>query len=80
MGGFPVVRRLSVAMTVYDRNVRVLSLDGLERAKRAAGSIKDVADLAEILELRKRQPESVWRYAAQQRSSAGFNAVGKDDK
>jgi hypothetical protein len=56
LGGFPVVRRLSVPMTVYDRSVRVLGLEGLERAKRAAGRIKDLADLAEILELRKRQP------------------------
>jgi hypothetical protein len=55
LGGFTVVRRLSVPMAVYGREVHVLSLEGLERAKRAAGRIKDVADLAEILELRKRQ-------------------------
>jgi hypothetical protein len=40
--------RLSVALTVYDRGVRILSLDGLERANRAAGWLQDVADLAEI--------------------------------
>jgi hypothetical protein len=57
LGGFAVVRRLSVPMTIYGRAVHVLSLDGLERAKRAAGRLKDVADLAEILELRKRQSE-----------------------
>jgi hypothetical protein len=53
IGGYPAVRRLSVLMPVYDRSVRVLSLDGLERAKRAAGRLKDLADLAEILELRR---------------------------
>ena len=57
LGGFAVVRRVSVPMTVYGRDVRVLSLAGLERAKRAVGRLKDVADLAEILELRKRQPD-----------------------
>jgi hypothetical protein len=40
-------------MSVYDRDVYVLSLDGLERAKRAAGRLKDLADLAEILDLRR---------------------------
>ena len=40
------------AARVYDRDVRVLSLDGLERAKRAAGRLKDLADLAEIQEIR----------------------------
>lgn len=53
VGGFPDARRLSSVMSVYTRNVDVLDLDGLERAKRAAGRIKDVADLAEILELRR---------------------------
>jgi len=53
IGAFAAVRRLSVAMRVYDRDVRVLSLDGLERAKRAAGRLKDLADLAEIQEIRR---------------------------
>jgi len=53
IGTYPAVRRVSVPMTVYDHAVRVLSLDGLERAKRAAGRLKDLADLAEILELRR---------------------------
>jgi hypothetical protein len=57
LGGYPVVKRLAAPMTVYDRRVQVLGLEGLERAKRAAGRIKDVADLAEILELRRRSPE-----------------------
>jgi hypothetical protein len=54
LGSFKVVRRLSVSMKVYDRHVQVLSLEGLERAKRAAGRLKDLADLEEILELRRR--------------------------
>ena len=53
IGGYPAVARLSVVMSVYDRDVRVLSLDGLERAKRAAGRLKDLADLAEIREIRR---------------------------
>jgi hypothetical protein len=55
LGAFPVVHRLSEPMAVYGREVQVLSLDGLERAKRAAGRLKDLADLAEIIEIRKRQ-------------------------
>lgn len=53
IGAYPAVRRLSLLMNVYDLDVRVLSLDGLERAKRAAGRLKDLADLAEILEIRR---------------------------
>jgi hypothetical protein len=53
LGSFAVVRRLSVVMSVYNRDVRVLSLEGLERAKRAAGRLKDLADLEEILEIRR---------------------------
>jgi hypothetical protein len=53
VGGYPAAHRLSQPMTLYGRSVRVLSLDGLERAKRAAGRLKDLADLAEIIEIRK---------------------------
>lgn len=53
IGAYPAVKRLSTVMRVYDRDVRVLSLDGLERAKRAAGRLKDLADLAEIQEIRR---------------------------
>lgn len=53
IGTYPAVRRLSVVMRVYERDVRVLSLDGLERAKRAVGRLKDLADLAEIREIRR---------------------------
>jgi hypothetical protein len=54
LGGFPVVSRVSDWMEIYGMQVRVLSLDGLERAKRATGRLKDLADLAEILEIRRR--------------------------
>jgi hypothetical protein len=54
LGDFPVVSRVSEWMEIYDRQVRVLSLEGLERAKRATGRLKDLADLAEILEIRRR--------------------------
>lgn len=53
IGAYPTVARLSVTMPVYDRDVQVLSLDGLERAKRAAGRLEDLADLAEIQEIRR---------------------------
>jgi hypothetical protein len=55
VGGYAAAYRLSDPMTVYGRSVRVLNLDGLERAKRAAGRLKDLADLAEIIEIRRRQ-------------------------
>ena len=55
LGGYAAVHRLSQPMTLYGRSVRVLSLDGLERAKRAAGRLKDLADLAEIMDIRRRQ-------------------------
>jgi hypothetical protein len=53
IGGYPVAERLSTAMEVFGQNVRVLSLEGLERAKRAAGRPKDLIDLADILEIRR---------------------------
>jgi hypothetical protein len=53
IGTFRVAARLAHHMDVYDHSVKVLSLEGLEKAKRAAGRLKDLADLAEILELRR---------------------------
>jgi hypothetical protein len=60
LGAFPAVKRLSSPMRIYDREVGVLSLDGLERAKRATGRLKDLADLAEIREIKRllSQPDS----------------------
>jgi hypothetical protein len=53
VGTFAAVVRLSVVMTLYGRDIRILSLEGLELAKRAAGRLKDLADLAEIREIRR---------------------------
>lgn len=55
IGGFEEVVRHAVQLELYGQPVRVMSLDGLERAKRSAGRLKDLADLAYIAELRKRQ-------------------------
>lgn len=55
IGRFPIAARLAERMDLYGQSVRVLSLDGLERAKRAAGRLQDLADLAEILEIRRQR-------------------------
>lgn len=54
IGGYDRVADSAVRMTVYGHEVRVMSLGALERAKRAAGRLKDLADLAEIEEIRRR--------------------------
>jgi hypothetical protein len=41
-------------LTVGESRIVVLDLDGLERAKRASGRAKDLLDLAEIAEIRRR--------------------------
>ncbi len=53
-GEFGAVHTFSTPLELYGEKVSVLNLEGLERAKRAAGRLKDVLDLAEIAELRKR--------------------------
>jgi hypothetical protein len=53
IGTYDVVLRLSSRLVVYGHEVDVLSLEGLERAKRAAGRRKDLLDIAEILEIRR---------------------------
>ncbi len=45
----------AVTFQVFDLPLRVLSLAALERAKRAAGRRRDLLDLAEIHEIRKRR-------------------------
>ena len=55
VGGYAAVASVSEILTLYGRSIRVMTLDGLERAKRAAGRLKDLADLAHIAELRKRR-------------------------
>ena len=57
LGTYDIVARLSSELTVYRHNVKVLSLEGLERAKRAAGRPRDLHALAEILELRRQTGE-----------------------
>lgn len=58
IGTFDVALRLSEPVTLYEHVVNVLTLDGLERAKRAAGRMKDLLDLADILEIRKQQKDA----------------------
>ncbi len=55
LGAYADVVTFAEEVSLYGRPAKVLSLDGLERAKRAAGRIKDLADLAEIKEIRKRR-------------------------
>jgi hypothetical protein len=56
IGGYAQVARASSDLRVGDARVAVMDLDGLERAKRAAGRVKDLLDLAEIAEIRRRSP------------------------
>ena len=55
VGGYDALAASAETMDLYGRQVRVMDLDALERAKRAAGRLKDLADLAEIVEIRKRR-------------------------
>jgi len=43
----------AVQIELFDMEVNILSLDALEKSKRAAGRAKDLLDLAEIAEIRK---------------------------
>ena len=54
VGDYPKVSAGSSELSVGATRVRVLDLDTLERAKRAAGRAKDLLDLAEIAEIRRR--------------------------
>jgi len=54
VGDYARVAAGSSALTVGESRIIVLDLDGLERAKRAAGRAKDLLDLAEIAEIRRR--------------------------
>jgi hypothetical protein len=57
VGGFGEIAGGAASMEVYGLPVRVMGLDDVERAKRAAGRLKDLADLAELLEIRRRRGE-----------------------
>jgi hypothetical protein len=53
IGGYAQALAASSELSVGAVCIRVLDLGGLERAKRAAGRIKDLLDLAEIAEIRR---------------------------
>ena len=55
LGAFEDVQATSVAVEVFGRRIAILSLEGLERSKRAAGRAKDLLDLATIAELKSRE-------------------------
>jgi hypothetical protein len=50
VGSYQDAARLSTDQRVADLPLAVLTPDGLERAKRAAGRVKDLLDLEEIAE------------------------------
>jgi hypothetical protein len=54
VGGYATVSAGASELLVGDVAVRVMDLDSLERSKRAAGRAKDLLDLAEIAEIRRR--------------------------
>lgn len=53
LGSYESVAALSTELELFQTPCRVLTLDGLERAKRAAGRAKDLLDLGEIAEIKK---------------------------
>lgn len=57
VGGYSEVARDAETVELYGRPVKLMSLDTLEKAKRAAGRRKDLLDLAEIAEIRARRPK-----------------------
>ncbi len=54
LGTFAAVARGATSLEIGRVQARVLDLDALERSKRAAGRAKDLLDLAEIAEIRRR--------------------------
>ena len=55
LGPYRDVAALATRVRLFDTDVQVLDLDGLERAKRAAGRVKDLIDFAEIAALQARR-------------------------
>lgn len=53
LGGYDDALAASQVTTLYEHEVRVLTLEGLERCKRAAGRAKDLLDLETIAALRR---------------------------
>lgn len=54
LGGYEAVAKAASSMDVYGTPVLVLDLEGLERAKTAAGRLKDLLDLETIRAIRAR--------------------------
>jgi hypothetical protein len=54
VGGYLEVARQAEEIALYGHRVRIMNLELLERAKRAAGRAKDLLDLEAIRELRRR--------------------------
>lgn len=54
VGAYAQVAARASELLVGGSRVRIMDLDGLERSKRAAGRAKDLLDLAEIAEIRRR--------------------------
>jgi len=48
VGDYEAVKKESVVDTLYNCQVRILTLDGLISAKRAAGRVKDLLVLPEL--------------------------------
>lgn len=57
VGGYSEVARDAELIDLYGRRVKLMSLDTLEKSKRAAGRRKDLLDLAEIAEIKARRPK-----------------------
>ena len=57
IGGYDAVAAVASAQDVAGLRLNVLSLEGLARAKRAAGRAKDLLDLEEIAEIRRQMPD-----------------------
>jgi hypothetical protein len=53
IGRYDAVAQLAADQEVAGLRLAVLSLDGLERARRAAGRVKDLLDLEEIAEIKR---------------------------
>jgi hypothetical protein len=53
VGGFDAIAPTAESVNLYGHDVRVISLEALASAKRAAGRLKDLADLEIILELQR---------------------------
>ena len=57
IGGYDDVARLATEQEVAGLGLMVLTLDGLERAKRSAGRVKDLLDLEEIAEIKRQSSD-----------------------